>query len=454
MRRLAVFLALLPVLACAQIQKWEKLVVPGLTYRMEIDYAAPRVVHVLRYSPTSAKLPARVETAGKPMLAPKDVDTNQGRSKVSSMVTRANALAGVNGDFFPWQGNPLGCMVRDGELIAPPYASRSCFGWGPGGTFVNDLTFRGLVQLPSGDTMSLDGLNSEAGDNSLVLQTAAAGYAMAKGPATHILFEAQNKLGPIGLLKGKVIGIIREKQFVVVGPGQAVLTVTGSKIAKATTAKVGDELTVSVGVEGFDWNKVDNVIGGGPLLVKGGKPSLDPLKEKFGEQFSSVRHPRTAVGSNKDGDIFFVVVDGRQAMSRGATLAELADLMVQLGCDQAINLDGGGSSTMVVGGVVLNRPSDGIERAVANGVVIGTAQQATDVQMVLKGARSVDNGKSAVYTVVDESGQTVPDGEVLWAASGSGWIDQSGTLRGFKVGKCTVRAYVRGRIVTGEVTIE
>ncbi|MBX3112720.1 MAG: phosphodiester glycosidase family protein [Fimbriimonadaceae bacterium] len=454
MRRLAVLIALLPLPAWAQIQKWEKLVVPGLTYRMEIDYAAPRVVHILRWSPSAAKTSARAETAGKPMLAPKAVDASQGRAKVSAMVARDNALAGINGDFFPWQGNPLGCMVRDGELVAPPHPARSCFGWGPGGTFVSDLTFRGLVQLPSGDTMSLDGLNSEAGDNSMVLQTATAGYALSKGPATHILFEAPQKLGPIGLLKGKVVGVVHDKPYVVIGPGQAVLTVTGSKVAKATTAKVGDEITVSVGVEGFDWNKVDNVIGGGPLLVKGGRPSVDPLKEKFGEQFSTVRHPRTAVGSNKDGDIFFVVVDGRQAMSRGATLAEMADLMVQIGCDQAINLDGGGSSTMVVGGVVMNRPSDGNERAVANGIVVGTAVAATDVQMVLKGTRSLENGKSSVYTVIDESGQTVPDGEVLWSAQGAGWIDQSGTLRGFKPGRCTIRAYVRGKIVTGEVTIE
>ncbi|MBS1709723.1 MAG: phosphodiester glycosidase family protein, partial [Armatimonadetes bacterium] len=292
------------------------------------------------------------------------------------------------------------------------------------------------------------------GDDSVVLQTASAGYAIAKSPATHILFEANQKLGPIGLVRGKIIGIVREKPFVVIGPGQAVLTLTGKRTERAKDLKVGDELTASVGVEGFDWNKVDNVVGGGPLLVKNGVVSLNPLKEKFGDAFSNARHPRTAIGASKDGDIYMVVVDGRQAMSRGATLAELAEIMVQVGCDKAINLDGGGSSTLVIGGLVLNRPSDGVERAVANGVLLSGELPSSDVQMVLKGSKTVEAGKNSVYTVVDETGQTVADGEVLWAATGNGWIDQSGTLRTLKAGKCTVRALVRGKIVVGEVTIE
>ncbi len=455
MRRLAIILALLPAFACAQIQKWEKLVAPGLSYRMEIDYSAPLVVHILRWSPTGGRVTAKAEPAGKPMVAPKAIAAGQGRDTVRNMIARDKGIAGINGDFFPWQGNPLGALVRDGELIAAPFSGRSVFGWGPGGAVLGTLSFRGLAQLPSGDTLSLDGLNAEAGDNAIFLQTSTVGYATAKTPATHILFEAPQKLGPIGLIKGKVIGIIHDKPFVVVGPGQAVLTATGDKQSKLDQLKIGDELTVSVGVEGFDWNKVDNVIGGGPAIVKNGRVSVEPLKEKFGEAFSNARHPRTAIGSTKDGDVFMVVIDGRQPMSRGVTLAELAAEMVRLGCDNAINLDGGGSSTMVIGGVVMNRPSDGKERAVADGVVLSAPNVAVaDVQMVIKGSKTVESGKSSVYTIIDESGATVPDGEVLWAASGAAWIDQSGTLRALKPGKCTVSAYVRGHIVSGEVTVD
>ena len=70
-------------------------------------------------------------------------------------------------------------------------------------------------------------------------------------------------------------------------------------------------------------------------------------------------HPRTAAGYTKDGKLILLVVDGRQKESRGVSLQELATLMAELGCVEALNLDGGGSSTIVVNGVRLNRPAGG-----------------------------------------------------------------------------------------------
>jgi exopolysaccharide biosynthesis protein len=87
-------------------------------------------------------------------------------------------------------------------------------------------------------------------------------------------------------------------------------------------------------------------------------------------------HPRTAVGVDRDaGQVLLLVVDGRSDTSRGATLVELANLMLGLGADEALNLDGGGSSTLVgrrpAGGVrVLNTPSDGSQRHVSNALEV------------------------------------------------------------------------------------
>ena len=83
------------------------------------------------------------------------------------------------------------------------------------------------------------------------------------------------------------------------------------------------------------------------------------------------RNPRTAIGWN-DKEFFFVVVDGRsKELSIGVRFAELADLMVELGCKEALNLDGGGSTTLWLGGKVVNHPSEkGVERNVANALVL------------------------------------------------------------------------------------
>lgn len=115
---------------------------------------------------------------------------------------------------------------------------------------------------------------------------------------------------------------------------------------------------------------VQEAIGGGPGLISNGKISITATQEGFVGNVLTVRHPRTAVGSyvrNKKPYMVLFVVDGRQPEhSMGQTLPELAQTMKDLGCHQAINLDGGGSSTFVVNGEVLNTPSDGRERSVTS----------------------------------------------------------------------------------------
>ena len=111
-----------------------------------------------------------------------------------------------------------------------------------------------------------------------------------------------------------------------------------------------------------DLKGVQTALGGGPALVQGGK--VLPIQTVKG------RHPRTAVGWNKT-HIYLVEVDGRQrGLSVGMTLPELAEYMMKLGCEEALNLDGGGSASMWVYGQVVNSPSEGQERGMANALVV------------------------------------------------------------------------------------
>ncbi len=90
------------------------------------------------------------------------------------------------------------------------------------------------------------------------------------------------------------------------------------------------------------------------------------------EGFAAARHPRTAVGVRADGRILLVTVDGRQPeLSVGMTIAELASLLIELGAVEAVNMDGGGSTAMVVRGEVVNSPSDLTgERAVGDALLV------------------------------------------------------------------------------------
>ena len=115
------------------------------------------------------------------------------------------------------------------------------------------------------------------------------------------------------------------------------------------------------------WNDIEEAIGGGPILLKNGASRPLPDPEMTGFSFNNSRQPRTAIGSAKSGHLILFVTDGRQPLwSMGMSLDEMTQTLRDLGCDNALNLDGGGSTSFVVNGTLLNVPSDGSERAVTS----------------------------------------------------------------------------------------
>lgn len=114
---------------------------------------------------------------------------------------------------------------------------------------------------------------------------------------------------------------------------------------------------------------VRDAIGAGPALVMDGKLNVTTDEEAFFSKSFGDANPRTAAGVTAQGDLIILVVDGRQSRSRGATLKELSAMMYDLGAVDAINLDGGGSSTLVVNNKLVNRPAGSIfEREVMSAI--------------------------------------------------------------------------------------
>ena len=139
-------------------------------------------------------------------------------------------------------------------------------------------------------------------------------------------------------------------------------------------AILGGELYVLKADQLRNWEKyifAEDVLTSGPILMVDG--ALEPQAP---DKFNTTRHPRTAVGKRSDGTVVFVVVDGRFPEAAGVSTTELSLVMSWLGCRDALNLDGGGSSTMVFDGRVINYPSDNKkfdhqgERVVANAILV------------------------------------------------------------------------------------
>jgi exopolysaccharide biosynthesis protein len=119
--------------------------------------------------------------------------------------------------------------------------------------------------------------------------------------------------------------------------------------------------TPRLGTRPKDWQEARWIVGGAGLLIRDGKRLRLPdwAGEQLNDGFVANKHPRTLIGVDASGAIWLVVVDGRNPfVSIGMTLAELQDLAEGLGLREALNLDGGGSTTMVVRGEVVNHPSD------------------------------------------------------------------------------------------------
>jgi exopolysaccharide biosynthesis protein len=120
-----------------------------------------------------------------------------------------------------------------------------------------------------------------------------------------------------------------------------------------------------------EWERAEGIASAGPLLLWKGKRIEEPEKESISDVFFLARHPRTAAGVRADGTLIFVTVDGRQPeTSVGMSIPELTDLMLELGCVSAVNLDGGGSTTMVVRGKIVNQPSGGSARRNADAILL------------------------------------------------------------------------------------
>jgi hypothetical protein len=144
-----------------------------------------------------------------------------------------------------------------------------------------------------------------------------------------------------------------------------VLAASGTQGQRLAIEAGGGQLVTVRLVLRPEWRDVPEALGGGPIIVRAGKPIFNAL-EDFTPYHLNRRHPRTAVGQRADGRIVMVVVDGRRpGYSAGMTNFELAQTMIRLGAVTASGLDAGGSSAMAFDGQLLSRPSDGSERMVA-----------------------------------------------------------------------------------------
>ncbi len=263
------------------------------------------------------------------------------RETVRQIAHVSGAIGGVNGGYFDWAGRPLGLLVVDGELVSESIYGRTAFAvTEEGAPFIGPIESRAWIETPSGERIPLDGVN----------RVRAQGEAVAYTP----------RYGRLPLPSGERVSLARGvvAEFERLDP-------------ELREALEGAELKFALVVDGEEADGIRWAIGGGPRLLRDGRIEITGREERFLPDVLNGRAPRTAVGITPSGEVLLVVADGRRAQeSVGLTLEELAQLMLDLGAVEAMNLDGGGSTTLVVDGMLLNNPSDGRERHVASALLV------------------------------------------------------------------------------------
>jgi exopolysaccharide biosynthesis protein len=278
----------------------------------------------------------------------------------------AGAVAAVNGDFFDINnsGAAEGVGIRDGQLVQSPVAGHhnavaiSAAGVGA----VVQAYFEGSATGPDGEPVALTQFNNRVQAGGVGLFTALWG----DYPRTRAVTGA-GEVTEVLLADGAVAQVSDEAGSGPIPAGSSVLLGRDAGAEALAELAVGDPVAVAYEPRTSGGSEPATAVGGGNVLVRDGVP----------QPVGGTPEPRTGVGFSADGEtMHLVTVDGRQVDSRGATLTEMGQLMVELGAHDALELDGGGSSTLVArepGAPALqveNGPSDGSERPVPNGLAI------------------------------------------------------------------------------------
>lgn len=295
-----------------------------------------------------------------PVLANNQV---KGRATLSQISRNYNDIAMIDANYFERDGSIAGILEINDVIVGRGDYKRSAIGINPDGSIVfGQVSYYGEV-IVNGENYTINGVNCGRPANSIIL------YNNRYGTSTDT-----NDSGVEIIVRNNVVtNILRGKGNSPIPYDGFVISAHGNAVQNFANVGVGDSVYVQEMAIDDNGNFDDaiHIIGAGPRLVMGGQVYVTADEESFPSDIRVGRAPRAAFGVTIYGDYIFAVVDGRQSHSRGCTLYEWADILVnQFGAVDAINLDGGGSAELIVHDKVVNSPSDGKERPVASALMI------------------------------------------------------------------------------------
>ena len=273
----------------------------------------------------------------KPELASEKLNS---RRTIKNIAGKSSSIVALNGTYFkPQTGVPIGTLMVDGKLMTGPMYDRVSLGIFEDGFDIARVSLDAKVKS-NGNIVKVDNINQQRTlSTHVLLYTPEWGTSAPRSP----------KYGyQVSVSDGRILSTgysplnIPADGYVLVGPK-----------SKLSILEAGEKIKLNVKTSP-EWKSVKHIISGGPYLVKNGEVYVDVAAQKL--HSITGRNPRSAIGYTADNRLILVAVDGREGASVGLTLTELANFMKSIGCTNAINLDGGGSTVMYVKGKIVNNP--------------------------------------------------------------------------------------------------
>lgn len=376
------------------------------------------------------------------------------KARLSEMVNQNEKIVGaINGDFFmTTNSSTIGPMVKDGQLLATPFSK-------PDQMATFNITNEGMpyiapwvstkIELQGSNAFALNiGLVNKETDynSSVILYTPHWGL---KAPAPH-----KNLTNPTYLVvendRVKQITAATADGIGIPANGYVILASSSSSERIRQSLLLEDPVSLSFTTQP-DLDSLALTLGGGATLVKNGVAAATFTHNISGS------HPRTALGISRDKqEVLLVTVDGRTASYTGVTQQELANIMVYLGAYEAMNLDGGGSTQMMVRPLgentkkIVNNLSDGSERRLMNGIGVVNNAPVTDLSGIILEAQDknvfVNTSRQLTLKAYDKNHNPLPIdwSKVTWEVSGVQGIVQGSSFRPATAGRAVVTAQYNG----------
>lgn len=327
-----------------------------LLYRFDdpalLTPAGPIAVQALRLDPRKITLESGL--AG---------DRVPARETVQQIAARRGAIAAVNAGFFSLaDGDPVSLLKANGELVSDTDRPRGAVGilddHGVARLLFDRVTVAVTVAI-HGRRLPINAIDAAPATGKLTLYTPTyQGQVLPADGGTEWLLE--NGTHPRVTARYPSPGAVTSQgRTTVLSLGSGTPPPPLDLLAPPNKISIETSYRTRLGSAATDWSRAATVVSGAGLLVLDGRELTEWKEEGLSQAFDTTRNPRTLIGVDAGGAIWLVTIDGRNpALSLGMTFAEMQALSRRLGLRSALNLDGGGSVTMVAGGTIVNHPSD------------------------------------------------------------------------------------------------